>query len=135
MRLFREYPNLCGDISAGVFDLQGRMLAQAVTGTPGHINTMAEAVQTMLGYFPLDKMKPGDIYMTNDPWIGSGHLNDFLLVQPAFHHRSLVGFADTMARIAAEHVEGWASRPADAPFDLVLTDVILHGIPTTPMPP
>jgi N-methylhydantoinase B/oxoprolinase/acetone carboxylase alpha subunit len=37
----------CGDISAGIFDRQGRMLAQAVTGTPGHINTMAEAVKTL----------------------------------------------------------------------------------------
>ena len=57
----------CGDISAGIFDLQGRMLAQAVTGTPGHINTMAEAVKTLRGCFEVQDMKPGDIYMTNDP--------------------------------------------------------------------
>ena len=75
----------CGDISAGIFDLQGRMLAQAVTGTPGHINTMAEAVKTLRGHFELQDMKPGDIYMTNDPWIASGHLNDFLLMMPVFH--------------------------------------------------
>ena len=43
----------CGDISAGIFDLEGRMLAQAVTGTPGHINTMAESVKSMRGRFPL----------------------------------------------------------------------------------
>ena len=41
----------CGDISAGIFDVQGRMLAQAVTGTPGHINTMAEAVKTLRARF------------------------------------------------------------------------------------
>ena len=35
----------CGDISAGVFDLEGRMMAQAVTGTPGHVNSMAESVK------------------------------------------------------------------------------------------
>ena len=68
----------CGDISAGIFDFEGRMLAQAVTGTPGHINTMAEAVRTLRSRFPVGEMKPGDIYMTNDPWIASGHLNDFL---------------------------------------------------------
>ena len=74
----------CGDISAGIFDLQGRMLAQAVTGTPGHINTMAEAVKTLRARFDLQHMQPGDIYMTNDPWIASGHLNDFLLMMPVF---------------------------------------------------
>ena len=70
----------CGDICAGIFDVQGRMLAQAVTGTPGHINTMAEAVKTLRDHFDVAQMKPGDIYLTNDPWIASGHLNDFLLL-------------------------------------------------------
>lgn len=82
----------CGDISAGIFDLQGRMLAQAVTGTPGHINTMAEAVKFLRARFPLQEMKPGDIYVTNDPWIASGHLNDFLLLMPAFREGRVVGF-------------------------------------------
>ena len=40
----------CGDLSAGVFDLEGRMLAQAVTGTPGHVNSMAESVKHFLRY-------------------------------------------------------------------------------------
>ena len=52
----------CGDISAGVFDARGRMLAQAVTGTPGHINTMAEAVKSLHEIFPTQTMRPGDIY-------------------------------------------------------------------------
>ena len=50
----------CGDISAGIFDTAGRMLAQAVTGTPGHINTMAASVELMLDHFPLSTMRPGD---------------------------------------------------------------------------
>ena len=57
----------CGDISAGIFDYDGQMLAQAVTGTPGHINTMAEAVRHLREAFPIQQMQPGDIYMTNDP--------------------------------------------------------------------
>ncbi|MDJ0776994.1 MAG: hydantoinase B/oxoprolinase family protein [Gammaproteobacteria bacterium] len=80
----------CGDISAGIFDLQGRMLAQAVSGTPGHINTMAASVALMLQHFALADMSPGDVYLTNDPWIGSGHLNDVLLVAPIFHQDRLV---------------------------------------------
>ena len=82
----------CGDISAGIFDAQGRMLAQAVTGTPGHINTMAEAVKTLRGMFSVQQMRPGDIFLTNDPWIASGHLNDFLLMMPVFWNGSVVGF-------------------------------------------
>ena len=73
-----------GDISAGCFDLRGRMLAQAVTGTPGHINTMAAAVTHFLDRFPTQTMRPGDAYVTNDPWMGSGHLNDFTMVSPTF---------------------------------------------------
>ena len=80
-----------GDISAGVFDVDGNMLAQAVTGTPGHVNTMAESVKHFLSVILRNTMRPGDTYMTNDPWLGSGHLNDFVLVQPCFHQRKLVG--------------------------------------------
>lgn len=89
----------CGDISAGIFDLQGRMLAQAVTGTPGHINTMAEAVKTLRARFELQDMKPGDIYLTNDPWIASGHLNDFLLMMPVFHRDQVVGFTSCTSHL------------------------------------
>ncbi len=89
----------CGDISAGIFDVNGRMLAQAVTGTPGHINTMAEAVQHLRAAFPVQTMKPGDIYMTNDPWLASGHLNDFLLMMPAFKDDKVVGFTSCTSHL------------------------------------
>src|SRR5712671_4488753 len=55
----------CGDLSAGVFDPRGRMLAQAVTGTPGHINTMARSVGYFLERFPVATMAPGDVFVTN----------------------------------------------------------------------
>lgn len=89
----------CGDISAGIFDVRGRMLAQAVTGTPGHINTMAEAVKTLRSRFELQDMKPGDIYVTNDPWIASGHLNDFLLMMPVFFKGAVVGFTSCTSHL------------------------------------
>ncbi len=73
-----------GDISAGVFDLTGRMLAQAVTGTPGHINTMAASVGHFLEVFPVAEMQDGDVYITNDPWKGTGHLYDLVVVSPTF---------------------------------------------------
>ncbi len=78
-----------GDLSCGIFDQQGRMMAQAVTGTPGHVNSMAESVLHFMGEFP--DMKPGDVYTTNDPWLGTGHLWDFMIVTPAFFNGKFVG--------------------------------------------
>ena len=85
-----------GDLSAGIFDLRGRMLAQAVTGTPGHVNSMAESVGHFLARFPAATMHPGDHYITNDPWLGTGHLHDLTVVTPAFRGGAIVGlFANT----------------------------------------
>ena len=85
-----------GDLSAGIFDLHGRMMAQAVTGTPGHVNSMAESVGHFLEKFPAATMRPGDHYITNDPWLGTGHLHDLTVVTPAFHDGTIVGlFANT----------------------------------------
>ena len=85
-----------GDLSAGVFDLEGRMLAQAVTGTPGHVNAMAASVGFFLEKFPVATMREGDIYITNDPWMGTGHLHDFTVVTPAFRKgRAVALFAST----------------------------------------
>jgi N-methylhydantoinase B len=76
-----------GDLSAGVYDCRGRMLAQAVTGTPGHVNSMAVAVGHFLQRFPLATMRDGDVYITNDPWLGTGHLFDYVVVTPVFTGR------------------------------------------------
>ncbi|WP_198370041.1 hydantoinase B/oxoprolinase family protein [Roseomonas rosulenta] len=85
-----------GDLSAGIFDLEGRMLAQAVTGTPGHVNSMAESVGHFLKKFPAHTMRPGDHYITNDPWLATGHLHDLTVVTPAFRNGKIVGlFANT----------------------------------------
>ena len=85
-----------GDLSAGIFDLNGHMMAQAVTGTPGHVNSMAESVGHFLKKYPTDAMNPGDHYITNDPWLGTGHLHDLTVVSPAFYQGKIVGlFANT----------------------------------------
>jgi len=85
-----------GDLSAGIFDIHGRMMAQAVTGTPGHVNSMMESVGHFLRRFPAGTMRPGDHYITNDPWLGTGHLHDLTVVTPAFRAGKIVGlFANT----------------------------------------
>lgn len=85
-----------GDLSAGVFDEQGNMLAQAVTGTPGHINTMATCVRHFLREYPLASLREGDTLITNDPWIASGHYHDLTIVTPVYYKgRAVALFANT----------------------------------------
>jgi N-methylhydantoinase B len=73
-----------GDLSAGVFDRRGRMIAQAVTGTPGHINPMATCMHHFLAKYPIDSLRPGDVLITNDPWKTASQLNDITIVTPIF---------------------------------------------------
>jgi len=89
-----------GDLSAGVFNTKGDLLAQAVTGTPGHINSMARSIREFLKVFPAETMKPGDVYMTNDPWRGTGHLFDFTVVTPTFYKGKLVAIFACTAHVA-----------------------------------
>ncbi len=86
-----------GDLSAGVFDREGNMIAQSVTGTPGHINTMANCVRRyVVPNHPIDSLKPGDTLITNDPWEASGHLFDLTIVSPVFYRgRGVAWFAST----------------------------------------
>jgi N-methylhydantoinase B len=75
-----------------VFDAEGRMLAQAVTGTPGHINSLATSMRHFLEAYPTDRLAPGDVLVTNDPWMTSGQLNDLSVVTPVFRDGRVVGF-------------------------------------------
>jgi N-methylhydantoinase B len=79
-----------GDLSAGVFDRRGRMIAQAVTGTPGHINPMATCMHHFLAKYPVDRLRPGDVLVTNDPWKTASQLNDITIVTPIFKGERLV---------------------------------------------
>ncbi|MGE0625616.1 MAG: hydantoinase B/oxoprolinase family protein [Pseudomonadales bacterium] len=89
-----------GDLSAGVFSVEGDMLAQAVTGTPGHVNAMAASVGKFLKVYPLARLEPGDALLTNDPWDGTGHLNDFTVVTPVFRDGRCVGLFASTSHIA-----------------------------------
>jgi len=92
-----------GDLSAGVFDRQGRMVAQAVTGTPGHVNTMAAAVPHFINDIGPERIYPGDVYLTNDPWKGTGHLHDITVTTPVFlgegDDPELIGFFAATAHV------------------------------------
>ena len=95
------------------------MLAQAVTGTPGHVNSMAESVKHFIRHFPVQTMKAGDVYITNDPWMGTGHLNDFVVTTPCFKDGKLVALFSCTSHLM--DIGGIGFGP-DA------TDVFMEGI-------
>ncbi|HEX2172723.1 MAG TPA: hydantoinase B/oxoprolinase family protein [Dehalococcoidia bacterium] len=81
------------DFSTGLFDAQGRMIAQG-DFSPGHLGSMPYMIQHVTEVYPADTLKPGDAILTNDLYIGSGHLPDFFLVTPAFDDaEKLIGYA------------------------------------------
>ncbi len=88
-----------GDLSAGLYNADGDMLAQAVTGTPGHVNAMAAAVKHFMRRIGVENMLEGDVYITNDPWEGTGHLHDLTVVSPSFFNGEFVGFFACTAHV------------------------------------
>ncbi len=88
-----------GDLSAGVYNSDGDMLAQAVTGTPGHVNAMADAVSHFIRRIGTDNIFEGDVYITNDPWEGTGHKHDITIVTPSFLNTTLIGFFACTAHV------------------------------------
>ncbi|WGH79250.1 hydantoinase B/oxoprolinase family protein [Jannaschia ovalis] len=105
-----------GDLSAGAYDADGRMLAQAVTGTPGHVNAMADAVGHFMRRIGTDTMREGDVYLTNDPWEGTGHRHDITVVSPSFHAGRHVGFFACTAHVTDIGGRGFGAD-ADSVFE------------------
>ena len=99
-----------GDLSAGIFNADGDMLAQAVTGTPGHVNTMAASVRAILEHIPAGTLVPGDALMTNDPWLGAGHVFDFVVVTPAFLNGTIVGYLASTSHVVDVGGLGWSAE-------------------------
>jgi N-methylhydantoinase B len=94
------------DFSVAVFDPYGRMVAQGPY-SPGHMGAMSFAVRNALAAHPVDTLRPGDAILLNDPLLGSGHLPDFFITQPAFHDGRLIGFAVNILH----HTDVGGARP------------------------
>ena len=81
-----------GDLATALFDADARMVAQAVTGTPGHINSLAAAAKNIIDVIPPETLCPGDVLITNDPWKSAGHFFDITLLTPIFRHDKLIAY-------------------------------------------
>jgi N-methylhydantoinase B len=88
------------DLACGLFDTKGRMIAQSLSGTPGHINAMATSMKHFLAAFPPERLSPGDVLITNDPWQTAGQINDITITTPVFKQDRLVALFDNTCHSA-----------------------------------
>lgn len=89
------------DYACAVFDAKGRLLAQSNDSTPGIAGGLSPMLRHMLERYPASDIRPGDVFIGNDPWHGSGHHVDIFITTPAFLNGKIVGFAVS----AAHHVD------------------------------
>ena len=87
------------DLSCVVFDSRGRAIAQGAYSVPSFTGTAPATLAAMLERFPPATLKPGDVVMTNDPWIGTGHLFDINVMQPVFRDGRIVGYSMSITHL------------------------------------
>ena len=87
------------DLACVLFDAQGRSLAQATFSVPVFIGTAPQTMRHMLDKFPAASLQPGDVIVTNDIYMGTGHLWDICIMRPAFRNGDLVGFAMSISHL------------------------------------
>jgi len=87
------------DLSCVVFDSQGRSIAQGTYSVPSFTGTAPATLAAMLAKFPANTLRPGDVVMTNDPWIGTGHLFDINVMQPVFRDLRIVGYSMSITHL------------------------------------
>lgn len=85
------------DLTCVLFDTRGRSLAQAAMSIPSFNGTLPLTMKHFLKRYSAKEWRAGDVVMTNDPWLGSGHLPDINMAVPIFLRRKLVGFAGLVA--------------------------------------
>ena len=87
------------DLSCVLFDGKGRSLAQGTMSVPVFIGTAPHTIRHMLERFPPDALEPGDVILTNDIWMGTGHLWDVNVMRPAFRNGRIVGYAMSISHL------------------------------------
>lgn len=85
------------DFACSIMDTAGGTLANSRTGLPSFVATQAFTLADLLRRVPREEFRPGDVYITNDPWIGTGQAMDITLLSPVFHDEQLVAFAGSVA--------------------------------------
>ena len=87
------------DLACVAFDRHGRSLAQGTLSMPAFIGTAPFTMQHMLARYPAAELAPGDVLVTNDPWLGTGHTPDICVARPVFARGRLVSFVMTISHL------------------------------------
>ena len=87
------------DYTCMLLDANGDSLAQSSRSAPSFIGTMPETAKHLLKWFPRETLKPGDVLLTNDPWMGTGHTPDMNVLTPIFQRGKLVAFAGAVSHV------------------------------------
>ncbi|MDP6343515.1 MAG: hydantoinase B/oxoprolinase family protein, partial [Alphaproteobacteria bacterium] len=96
---FSTLSNEANDFACVLTDASGQLLAQNSGSIPSFIGTLPATVRHFLAEFGADGLHPGDVLCTNNPWQGTGHLNDCSIVRPIFRDGVLVAFAATASHM------------------------------------
>ena len=80
------------DMSTGLLDSRGYLLAQTWLGATGHTGCMPAFGANLVSAFPPETVVPGDVFICNDPWLCNGQTADIFIVTPAFVDQRLIGF-------------------------------------------
>jgi N-methylhydantoinase B len=96
---FSTLSNEANDFACVLTDAEGRSLAQNTGSIPSFIGTLPATVRAIRSAIPPETMLPGDVFITNNPWIGTGHLNDISIVRPIFLGATTVAFGATTSHV------------------------------------
>jgi N-methylhydantoinase B len=94
---FSTLVNESNDFACVLTDTRGRSIAQNTESIPSFIGTLPVTVKHFITEIGIENMAPGDVLVTNTPWIATGHLNDITVARPIFHGGRVVGFAASTA--------------------------------------
>lgn len=81
------------DFAIVLTDPDGNSLAQSTASIPSFIGTLPVTVKQFLRIFPVAGLRPGDVLVTNDPWLGTGHLPDISIAVPIFRDGRVIAIA------------------------------------------
>jgi N-methylhydantoinase B len=108
------------DYTVVLMNRSGQTMAESRAGIPAFAALVSTLTQLLLERFPLDTWRDGDCVITNDPWIGTGHLPDVAMIMPIFHRGVIVGFSGTAA-----HLPDIGGTPTLGPTELISEGLLI----------
>lgn len=101
------------DCSTTLFDAKGRAIAQATSAIPSFTGTAPLTLAHMLNRYPAESLRPGDVLLTNDPWMGTGHMFDVSVMRPIFDDARLVGYCMSVSHLPDVGGAGWSPETTE----------------------